>query len=166
MTGELIARALPLACALFLVRFIAAEGIYQRAVRTRCGLQFPVGIGLRLTLRVGGPFLLFVSYKMTQQVNSTFDWVSAFLVALMGMACIVAEPGQITVSPSGLSQTSMLGLLKRTITWDGASARSPNGLRQVLVIGSDGRTITHSQYHVGQGEFIAQLKRHGVYVQT
>ena len=155
----MLGNALIIGFALFLVRFIALETLFQRARRTASGVHFPVGVGLRILFRLGGPFLLFVSYKMTQEASARFDYVTAALVAVMGMGCLLAEPGEIIATPDGLVQTSLLGLKRRTIRWEGAVASHTHGLREVLVVGGDGTTITHSQYHVGQGEFLHELEQ-------
>lgn len=152
--------------ALFLVRFIALEATFQRAKRTGSQVRFPVGIGLRALFRLGGPFLLFVSYKMAEEASSRFDYVTAVLVAAMGLGCILAEPGEIIATPEGLIQNSFLGLRRRAVRWQGAAASHPRGLREVLVVGGDGTTITHSQYHVGQGEFLHELEQHRVHLQV
>lgn len=163
---QMIGQSLVIAFALFLVRFIAEEAAFQRARRTAAGARFPVGIGLRILFRPGGPFLILVGYKMTQQASNNFDWVMAFLVALMGLGCILGEPGEIEATPNALIQRSLLGLKKRIIPWEGAAASYPVALRQVLVVGANGTNITHSQYHVGQSEFLYQLQRHKVYIQS
>ena len=165
MSAEVLSQALPIACALLLVRFIAAEVVRQRALPTKDGQRFPVGIGVRVTLRVGGPLLLYVAYKMSEQASSTFDYIAALAVTLLGCGCVFGEPGQIAVSRRGIVQSSMLGLVRKEIDWHNAAASAPLGLSEVLVVGGDGRTITHSKYHVGQGEFISQLRQHGVSVQ-
>jgi hypothetical protein len=152
--------------ALFLVRFIALEAVLQRAKRTAASVRFPVGIGLRIIFRLGGPFLLFVSYKMAQGASTTFDYVTAAMVAAMGVGCLLAEPGEIVATSGGLFQRSFLGLKRRRIQWQGAAASHPRGLREVLVVGSDGTTITHSEYHVGQGEFLHELEEHRVQLQV
>lgn len=162
----MIGRALVIAFAIFLVRFIAAEAVFQRAKRTANGLRFPVGIGLRILFRLGGPFLIFVGYKMTQEASNNFDWIMALLVAVMGLGCLIGEPGEIEVTANAVVQKSLLGLKKRTIRWEGAAASYPAALRQVLVVGADGTNITHTQYHVGQSEFLYQLQQHKVYVQS
>ncbi len=158
--------AIPIACAAFLFRFVASEAAYQRAQRTRTGLRFPVGLGLRITFRVGGPLLLFVGYKMTAQAGNAFDWVAASAVALMGAACLLSEPGQIFATPAGLVQKSVLGLVSRQIGWDGAAASWPSKSQEVLVVGKNGVTIKHTQYHVGQAEFVHELRRRHVYLQS
>ena len=152
--------------ALFLVRFIALEAVFQRAKRTPFAVRFPVGIGLRVLFRLGGPFLLFVGYKMAGQAASRFDYVTAVLVAAMGLACLLAEPGEIVAKSDGLVQTSLLGLKRRAVRWQGAAASHPRGLREVLVVGDDGTAITHTQYHVGQGEFMRELEQHRVHLQV
>jgi hypothetical protein len=160
-----LGNALIIGFALFLVRFIALEAVFQRAKRSGSSVHFPVGVGLRMLFRLGGPFLIFVGYKMSQQASSRFDQVTAVLVAAMGVGCLLGEPGEIVSTPGGLVQKSLLGLRKRTIGWQAAAASHPQGLREVLVIGNNGTTITHSQYHVGQSEFVHELKEHQVHLQ-
>jgi hypothetical protein len=162
----MLGNALIIGFALFLVRFIASEAVFQRAKRTALSVHFPVGIGLRILFRLGGPFLILVGYKMTQQAASHFDQATAVLVAAMGIGCLLGEPGEIVATPRGLVQKSLLGLWRRTIPWRAASASHPRGLREVLVIGSDGTIITHTQYHVGQGEFLHELEQHQVHLQS
>ncbi len=65
----------------------------------------------------------------------------------------------------GLVQKSILGLRRRKIPWEGAVASHARGWTEVLVIGRDGTSITHSEYHVGQAEFLHQLEEHDVYIQ-
>lgn len=163
--ADVLTKTLPIACALLLVRFVAGEAIYQRAQRTANGLRFPAGLGLRLIFRLGGPFMLFVAYKMMSQAKSTFDWGASIVVAILALGCLLGEPGLITVTSTGIVQSNALRLRTRQIGWTGAAARHIPALREVLVIGSDGTSITHSQHHVGQSEFIHEIQRHGVHVQ-
>jgi len=156
--------SLLIAAALFLVRFVAVEASYQRARRTRSGFRYPVGAGLRVTFRVGGPLLIFVGYKMSQTSVTKFDWAAAVAVAVMGLGCILGEPGEIETSPSGITLKRFLGIEVRSIPWEGAAARQVASLREVLLVGRDGAAITHSQYHVGQEQFIRELERHGIVV--
>ena len=165
MYAEVLSRVLPVACALLLVRFIAAEAVRQRALPTKDGLRFPPSIGVRVTLRVGGPLALYTAYKMCQLASSTFDCIAALAVALLGCGCVFGEPGQITVSQRGIVQSSVLGLVRKEIEWHNAAASASPGLGEVRVVGDDSLTITHSKYHAGQGEFISQLLQHGVSVQ-
>jgi len=157
--------ALPVAAAIFLVRFAAAEAVYQRAQRTKRGLRFPAGLGLRLLFRLGGPLALYAAYKILSTAIASFDRGVAALVAAMGIGCLLGEPGPITVTATGIMQTTLFGLRRKQIEWDGAAASYVPGLRRVIVVGGDGTAITHSQYHVGQAEFIGQLKERGIYVQ-
>lgn len=154
-----------LAFALFLVRFVAAEASYQRAQRIGSGYRFPVGVGLRITYRLGGPFLIFVGFKMAQQASGRFDWSTSGLVALLGLGCLLAEPGEIVASSSGVTQKTLLGIRSKHISWEGAAARFVPDLREVLIIGHDGTAITHSQHHVGQSQLVFELEKHGVAVQ-
>ena len=161
----MLGNALTIGFALFLVRFVALEAVFQNAAYAS-SVRFPVGIGLRILFRVGGPFLIFVGCKMLQQSHNRFDQVTAILVAAMGIGCLLGEPGEIVATPGALIQRSLLGLKRRTIPWGRAAASHPRGLRRVLVVGADGATITHSQYHVGQREFLHELQQHQVYVQS
>lgn len=162
---QVLGDALLFAVVLLLVRFIAVEASYQRAKRSPAGARYPVGVGLRILFRAGGPFLILVGFKMAEQASTTFDWVAAAAVALLGLCSILGEPGEIVTGPAGVVQKSLLGLRARRISWEGAAARHVPTLREVLIIGQDGTAITHSQYHVGQGQLIEELERHGVSVQ-
>jgi hypothetical protein len=92
---------------------------------------------------------MLVGYRMLQQALTVFDRTTAILVAMMGIGCLLGEPGEIITTPAGVTQRSLLGLRRRTIERSGAAASHPQGLREILVVGGDGTTITHSQYHVG-----------------
>ncbi len=71
---------------LFMVRFVAMEASYQRAKWTKSGLRFPVGIVLRVMLRVGGPFAVFSAYKMLEGGTTRSGVVVALLVVFIGIA--------------------------------------------------------------------------------
>jgi hypothetical protein len=163
--SEGFVRALPIACAFLLIRFVTLEARYRTAKRVSNGTVFPVGIGLRIVFRCGGPFLIFVAYKMTHEAANAFDWAMALLVAGLGFASFLLEPGEIRIGNAGLTQRSILGLKTRVVSWSGSVASVPRGGRDVLVIGTDGTTITHSQYHVAQSQFVHELKTHGVFLQ-
>ena len=154
--------SLIIAFSLFLVRFIAEEAVLQRGKQTLSGFQFPVGIGLRILFRAGGPLMIFVGYKMLEQARNSFDQVMAVVVALGGLGCILGEPGEIVVTRDGVVQRSLLGLKRRLISWDGAAVSYIPQLRDVLIIGRDGTSITHSKYHVGQQQLLHELERRGV----
>ena len=85
----MLGNALIIGFALFVVRFVALEAVFQRAKRTASSIRFPVGIGLRILFRLGGPFLILVGYKMMQQAANRFDQVTAVLVAAMGIGCLL-----------------------------------------------------------------------------
>ena len=157
--------SLAIAAALFLARFVAVEASYQTAKKAGAGFRYPVGIGMRVAFRVGGPVILFAAYKVAAQASTRIDWFLVLMGALMGLGCILGEPGEIATSQTGLIQKRFLGLKKQLIPWAGAAARYVPEQRQVFVIGEDGTAITHSQYHVGQHQLIRQLEKHGVFVQ-
>jgi len=166
LTPHEIGRGFIVVFAVLLVRFIAMEAVFQRARRSGAGLRFPVGFVLRLVCRLGGPCLLFAGYQVALGAVSGFDWLVVALSWVMALGCVFAEPGEIETAPDALIQTSLVGLRKRRIPCEGAAARYVAGLREVLVVGSDGTAITHSQYHVGQSEFLNQLRLHKVFVQS
>jgi hypothetical protein len=161
----MFSNSLIIAFALFMVRFIALEATYQKAKRTSTGFRFPVGIGLRVMFRVGGPFLIYASYKASEQIATNAGRIVSVIVALMGLGCILAEPAEIITSAAGLKQKFYLGLKSRFIPWERAAARYVPGLQEVLVIGKNGVSITHSQYHVGQQQFLHELQRRQVFLQ-
>ncbi len=73
-----------IAVALFLVRFLASEAVFQRAKYTASAVHFPVGFGLRLLLRLGGPLGVLIGYKLSKQAANWFDWAEATLAVAMG----------------------------------------------------------------------------------
>jgi hypothetical protein len=150
---------------LLMVRFVAWEAIYQNAKWNKSGLHFPVGIVLRIMLRFGGPFLVFVAYKVLKEGITIFSTIIAIAIALMGLGCILGEPGEIVTCPEGIKQKKYLGLRTKLIPWERAAARYTQGLNEVLVVGRDGASMTHTQYHVGQQRFISELQRHKVFLQ-
>ena len=102
--------SLAIAAALFLVRFVAVEASYQVAKRTAAGFRYPVGIGMRIAFRVGGPLMMFAGYKVASQASTGIDWFLASVGALIGLGCILGEPGEIASSQTGLKQKKFLGL--------------------------------------------------------
>lgn len=158
--------AIPILVALLLVRFVANEARFQRARQKGDILRFPPGIGLRITLGAGGPFLLYVTYQVALLAQQTGEWWLPILSGLIALGAVVFMPSEIQVTQQGVEERGLLGLRKKRVPWEGAAASHVPGLRQVLVIGKDGTTITHSQYHVGQDEFVTQLHRHNVAVQS
>lgn len=158
--------AIPIMVALLLVRFVANEARFQRARRKGDVLRFPPGLGLRLTLGAGGPFLLYVTYQVTVLARDTGEWWLPVMSGLIALGAVVFMPSEIHVTQQGVEERGLLGFRKKRVAWEGAAASHVPGLHQVLVIGKDGTTITHSQYHVGQDEFVTQLHRHNVSVQS
>jgi hypothetical protein len=161
----MIETSIEMIASLFMVRFIAMEAVYQRAKRSGSGLRFPVGIGLRILLRVGGPIGMYAGCKMFGESATGFDTIVSVAVALLGSCCILIEPGEIATGPEGIKQKKFLGLQTRLIPWERAAARYVPGLQEVLVIGKNGIAVTHSQYHVGKQQFLLELQRHRVFLQ-
>lgn len=151
-----------------MVRFMAMEASYQRAKWTKSGLRFPVGIFLRVMLRVGGPFALFLAYKILEEDITKFGIFAAIAIAFIGIAGTLAEPGEIATGPEGITQKRFWGLQTKLIPWNLAAAscvRGSEGIHEILVVGRNGLSITHSQYHVGQERFLIELQRRKVFIQ-
>jgi hypothetical protein len=161
-----VERALPILAAILLVRLVASEAQYQRARRSGNTIRFPAGLGLRVVLGLGSPFMLYVAYRLALDARNTGEWWLPVMAVVFGIATGLCVPAEIIIDEQGISQSLFLGLRKRIVRWDGASARHVPGLREVLVIGSDGTVIKHSQHHVGQAEFLFQLQKHKVFLQS
>jgi hypothetical protein len=151
--------------AILLVRFVALEATYQRAIRLGLAWRFPVGMTLRIILGVGLPLCLYVCYETYLLANQTGEWWLLPICLSFATLFVFCDPGDIRTSARGIELVRWLGLKRTSIPWEGAAARYTPLLREVLVVGADGATITHSQYHVGQDQFLFELRRHGVYVQ-
>lgn len=159
-------RALPIFVAILLVRLVASEAQYQRARRSGNAFYFPPGVGLRLVMGLGGPFMLYVSYRLALDARATGEWWLPIMAGVLALGTVLFKPSEIVVDEQGVREFGLLGLRRKAIRWNGASASFVPGLREVLVIGSDGTAIKHSPYHVGQAEFLFQLQRHQVFVQS
>lgn len=158
-------QALPLLAAVLLVRFVALEATYQKARRVGAELRFPAGRILRVLLGVGLPLCFYGAYEATILARQTGEWwLPVICLAFVALA-IAGDPGEIRVRPDGIISLRVFGLLRKHMGWSGVSARYTPELREVLVIGNDAATITHSRYHVGQSEFLFELKRYGVQLQ-
>lgn len=147
---------------LFMVRFIAMEAIYQRAKRTKSGYRFSVGIGLRIMLRVGGPFTVFLAYKLMEGGVTKARVVMSIVIVLLGIIFLLGEPGEIITGPEGIKLKRYLGLQTKFLPWERAAARYIPGLQEVLVVGKNGISITHTQYHIGKQQFLNELQHHHV----
>jgi len=109
--------------------------------------------------------LLYVTYRVALEASETGEWWMPLISGILAVGTLMFRPSDIKVGPQGVEEISLLGLRRRTVSWKGASASFIPGLREVLLIGSDGTTIRHSQYHVGQSEFLSELKSHKVFLQ-
>lgn len=156
-------RTIALLAAILLLRFATSEAQYQRAKRNGRKLVFPPGVGLRLILGLGGPFVAYVTYRVAVQARETGEWWLPVLTGFIAMGSLLFRPPTIQIDESGISATGLLG--RKQVVWEGTSASFVPGLREVLVIGRDGTTIKHSGFHVGQEEFLFQLERHNVFIQ-
>jgi hypothetical protein len=160
-----VARALPILVALLLVRFVATEAVYQRAKWKGASLSFPAGLGLRIIVGLGIPFFLYATYETAMLARQNGEWWLPGLFAVFALGLVSYMPPEIRVNKMGIAAITLFGLRKRSLGWEGASAGYSAGRHEVLVIGADGTCITHSQYHVGQAQFLGELERHHVPIQ-
>lgn len=158
-------RSLSLLAAVLLVRFVALEALYQRARRVGDELRFPAGATLRIILGIGVPLCLYGAYEASLIARETGEWWLPAICLTFVVLAIIGDPGEIRARPNGIELVRLLGLRRKHVRWEGAAARHTPGLREVLVVGGDGISITHTQYHVGQDQFLFELNRHGVTVQ-
>jgi hypothetical protein len=115
--------ALPIAAAIFLVRFIiAAEAVYQRPQRTAQGFRFPTGFGMRVVCRLGGPLMLYTAYRILSEATTNFDRGLSIVLATIALGGLLGEPGPISATTGGVVQTARLGLRRKSIPWGGAAA--------------------------------------------
>lgn len=115
---------------------------------------------------LGGPFMLYVAYRSALDARATGEWWLPIIAGTLALGTVLFKPSEIIIDEQGVRESGFLGLRRKTVQWNGASASFVPGLREVLVIGSDGTAIKHSTYHVGQSEFLLQLERHEVFVQS
>jgi len=155
-------QSLPLLAAVLLIRFVASEALYQKARQVGEEMRFPAGVILRGTLGFGLPMGIYGVYKASANVRESGEWWLAVIFVVLVMLGVFSDPGEIRLTANGIRLLRLLGLRRKYIPWEGATASYDPGRREVLVVGPDGRSIMHSQYHVGQDQFLHELKRHGV----
>jgi hypothetical protein len=147
-----------------LFRMVMAEASYQRAKRTKESVRFPPSVPIRLLFRLGIPFFLYALFKAQGESNTTFNYT---VYAISTVAAVAAffflEPPEIRIDRSGITQSGLFGLRKRSLAWDGLAASYTPQLQEVILIGNDGATITHTQYHVGQSELVHELRSRKVF---
>ncbi len=143
---------------------LATEAQYQRAKRTGNVLRFPPGIGSRLLFGLGLPFLLYASYELVLIAERTREWWLPVITLTGVVGLAVAVPSEIQITKAGIEEIRLWGLRQKRVPWDGAAANYMRVSRKVLVVGANGTEITHTRYHVGQDQFIFELKQRGVTV--
>jgi hypothetical protein len=115
---------------------------------------------------LGGPFMLYVAYRLSLDARANGEWWLPILAGILALGTMLFKPSELVVDEHGVNESGFFGLRRKTIHWNGAAASYVPELREVLVIGSDGTAIKHSPYHVGQSEFVFQLQKHKVFVQS
>jgi hypothetical protein len=143
---------------------LANEAQYQRAKRTGNVLRFPPGIGSRLLFGLGLPFMLYASYELVLIAERTSEWWLPAITLAGAVGLVVAVPPEIRIRKAGIEEIRLWGLRQKRVPWDGAAANYMRVSRKVLVVGANGTEITHTRYHVGQDQFVCELKCHGVTV--
>jgi hypothetical protein len=124
--------------ALLLARFVANEASLQRAKRKGDVLRFPPGMGLRLKLGAGGPFLLYVTYQVTLLARESGEWWLPVMTGLIALGAVVFMPPEIQINQWGVEERGLLGFRKKRVPWEGAAASHVPGLGEVLVLGRTG----------------------------
>lgn len=157
--------AFPLFAAILLFRFVTAEAEYQRARRSGATWYFPPGVGLRVSLGLGIPFGIYTTYRIVLDVRDSGDLLLPIATGILTIGAALFHPTSIRTDGEGVSEVRFLGIHRKVIPWEGTTASWVPNLREVLVIGSHGTVITHGPYHVGQREFVNQLRNHDVFVQ-
>jgi hypothetical protein len=150
---------------LLMLRFVVMEAVYRHTKWTESGIRFPIGIVLRIMLRLGGPFLLFIAYKTIEEGMTKAGLIVSIAIAFLGVACVLGEPGEITIDAIGIKQKEHFGLRITLVPWEHAAARYVPGIGEVLVVGKNGSSITHTKYHVDRHRFICELQQHKVFLQ-
>jgi hypothetical protein len=142
-----------------MLRMVIAEASYQRAKRTKESIRFPPSIPIRLAVRIGIPFLLYAFLKAQDEPGPMFTRIVFWVCSIAAVAAFFfAEPPEIRIDRSGITQAGFLGLRKRQLAWEGLAVSYIPQLQQITLIGNDGATITHTQYHVGQSELVHELR--------
>mgnify|MGYP000953991317 CR=1 FL=1 len=157
--------ALPIFAIFFAIRYLASEAQYQRAKRKDNVWYFPAGIALRLIHGLGIPLLVYTSYRVYTLPDESGGWFLPVILIFTCAAGVIGFPSTITIDDNGIHQVRVLGFGRKTIYWKGARVGYSSTGREALVVGSNGTTILHTQYHVGQRQFIALLTHRGVFIQ-
>ena len=147
-----------------LLRMVVAEGSYRRAKRKKDSILFPPSVPVRFAIRLGMPFLVYAFFRAEGESTTRFDHVvfgAGILAALV--AFLFLEPPEIRIGPTGITQRGLFGFRKRQIGWEGMAVSYVPALQEVTVIGNDGTTITHTEYHIGQEEFVYALRSRKVF---
>lgn len=150
---------------LLLIRAVSAEALYQRAKRIRDGYRCPAGLFLRILFRLGAPGFLWVLFVEAVPPRDTYEWWLQWVGVALAVTIPFLEPREIRTGPTGVTQRGPLGFGTRRVAWEGAAASYTRELHEVMLVGTNGATITHTRYHVGQDEFIDELRRRRVHIQ-
>lgn len=108
--------------------------------------------------------MLYASYELVLVAARTSEWWWPAITLAGAVGLVVAAPSEIQIRKAGLEEIRLWGLRQKRVPWDGAAANYMRASRKVLVVGANGTEITHTRYHVGQDQFIFELKRRGVTV--
>lgn len=151
--------ALPTLAAMLMVRLVMHEAQFQRAKKRADELRFPAGAVLRLVLGLGLPMFLYLTYEMVLIAQRTGEWWLPAMSGLLSLGTVLFLPSEIRIREDGIQESRLLGIYKKLILWEGAAVSYIPELREVLIVSKDGSTITHTQYHVGQDEFVYLLRK-------
>jgi hypothetical protein len=101
-------RALPIFVAILLVRLVASEAQYQRARRSGKSYYFPPGIALRLIMGLGGPFMLYVAYRLALDARANGEWWLPIMAGVLALGTVVFKPSEIVIDEQGVRESGLL----------------------------------------------------------
>ena len=143
--------------AIFAVRFIAGEAVFEHASRRGDVLVFRPVLGLRLLI---GFAIVGIPFAILEAAPGPHDalWEGLLLAIMIGM--YAAIPGTILVDRNSIRETRWFGLRRIRIPWNKVSYAGNDADNCVTVRSKDDRIIQHTQYNVDRAGFIAALKEY------
>lgn len=152
---------LTVGAAIFAVRFVASEALFERSTAKKGKIVFSPVFGVRWLLGIAIPGGLFVASRIVETEGLSQNWfIVSFCVAL-SISAFVLMPGTLTITAAAVTEKKWFGLRQTSIPWANVEYvfKDP-AERSITVAGNDGTTITHTQYHVDPDSFKDALKQY------
>ena len=147
--------SIEVAAALFAVRFVGGEAVFEHASRRGDVLVFRPVLGVRLLL---GFAIVGIPLAMLEAAPGPNDALWGGLLVAMMISIYAVIPGTILVDQTSIRETRWFGLRRKKILWSEVSSAGPDIDNAVMVRAKDGRGIQHSQYHADKAGFIQALR--------